>query len=128
MISGVGNSDMMSMMQMMRPPTRMQGGNPTENVNSLIQDRDTDGNGSLSVDEIGVSEEVFGHIDSDGDGEASFQELLDNRPDARQGPPPMMEMMMGGSGGLIEQLYGGDNGSTGFEAALLEYESLDMAV
>lgn len=135
MISGV-SSNPMAMMQMMRPPNYVQGGDPTENVNTLIQHRDADGNGSLSADEIGIPKEFFNRLDTDGNGEASFQELSDMHSKMQQGPPPMMmQMMMGGSSSanLIDQLYGSDSSSESDDDtehdpyAYEEYESIDVA-
>jgi len=41
----------------------------------LIEDKDTDGNGSLSTDELSISQEAFAQADTDGNGQLDSKEL-----------------------------------------------------
>ncbi len=77
--------------QMMGPPSMMGGmmgpgmkgggmggvGGPSADVDaaSLIEEEDEDEDGSLSIEETGLSEERFSTLDSDGDGLISQEEL-----------------------------------------------------
>ncbi len=46
----------------------------------LIQELDSDDNGTLNVDELGISEDVFDQADTNGDGELSSDELKAGAP------------------------------------------------
>ena len=67
---GVMNS-MMSSMPPINPPSASDIGSKT------IEDKDTNGGGVLSADELGVSDETFSQIDTDGDGSVSQSEMVD---------------------------------------------------
>jgi Ca2+-binding EF-hand superfamily protein len=82
---GAGNS---------RPP-----GDLDEATQRLINDRDKDGNGTLSAVEIAISDEAFQLADANADGELSADELKNSvdtigkelaaqGPQGMQGPPP----------------------------------------
>ena len=48
-----------------------------ESSKSVVDDRDTNGDGVLSAEELAVSDELFGQVDADGDGFVSQEELAD---------------------------------------------------
>ncbi|MBN2307718.1 MAG: EF-hand domain-containing protein [Candidatus Hydrogenedentes bacterium] len=56
----------------------------------LLEYTDSDGDGALSIDEVGLSEDVFGEIDTDGDGVLSLEEIQADMASQAQpaGPPP----------------------------------------
>lgn len=65
-----------------RPPGmhKMGGGQPSveDMVSRLMENTDADENGTLSNDEIGVSEGLFAQVDTDEDGELNTEELTEN--------------------------------------------------
>lgn len=67
-------------------------GNLEEMTQRLIQDKDEDGNGTLSALEICISEEAFRKADANGDSELDSSELMNgvSRIGPELGPPPGM--------------------------------------
>ena len=65
------DSSISSMMRMPPPPP-----DPGKMVSDIISAKDTDGDGALTIEETGLSEELFSQIDTDGDGLATQEELL----------------------------------------------------
>ena len=54
-------------------------------VGAMIHAKDADGNGTLSNGEMGVSKDIFGKIDKNGDGQADQTELVDFLQNAHRG-------------------------------------------
>lgn len=65
-------ADVYQMSQMEKPQARPS---LEEMTARLIEDKDTDGNGSLSIDELSISEEAFAQADTDGNGQLDSEEL-----------------------------------------------------
>ncbi len=62
----------------MRPPGGMGGmggGGEAPTVDSILEDEDEDGSGTIGAEESRLSEELFSTIDADGDGELSSEEI-----------------------------------------------------
>ncbi|MBI3191712.1 MAG: EF-hand domain-containing protein, partial [Pedosphaera parvula] len=71
----------------------------------LIAEKDTDGDGALSVSEAsagnrGLPEDLFGKIDADGDGLLTQDEIVAGRP---EGPPPRLQELNGSAYGLTQR-------------------------
>ena len=88
-VSGVGASDLYSYM---KSYGQKSSEDISEKVAAQIAELDTDGDGALSVEESGVSTELFNQADSNGDGLVSEEELLAMMQSfGAGGPPPDME-------------------------------------
>lgn len=74
------------------PPGMPPMGSIEEMTKRLIQDKDEDGNGTLSLTELGISEAAFQKADTNGDGELNSSELMNGAQaiGPEQGPPPRM--------------------------------------
>jgi len=66
-------------------------------VERLIEAKDQDGTGALSMDELGISEEAFGRLDANQDNQLDSEELLNGLEQLRRkmGPPSVMGIIKG---------------------------------
>ncbi len=74
------------------PPGMPMMENLEEMTERLIQNKDQDANGTLSLTELGISEETFEKADANGDGELNSDELSNSAQEIGRelGPPPRM--------------------------------------
>ena len=68
-----------------------------EMVAQLIETKDQDGTGTLSMAELGISEETFGRLDTNQDNQLNSEELLSGLEQLRQkmGAPSLLGMIKG---------------------------------
>lgn len=102
-ISSVGSSNVSSLFS--GDQTRMKRPEDYESsedfVSAIIGDNDSDGDGSLSVDEAGFLEDRFSEIDSDGDGLLSQEEMvadLENLQNQKAAMGQLTMAMLGSTG------------------------------
>lgn len=69
----------------------------TKMVERLMEAKDQDGTGTLSMDELSISEEAFRRLDANQDNQLDSEELINGLEQLRQrmGPPPAMGMIKG---------------------------------
>ncbi len=83
-------------------PGGMRGGPP---IDKIMQNKDADGSGSLSIDEVKFSEKAFAKIDANEDGQLNTEELQAGREVIKEDlqaqgiKPPMSQGMRAGMGG-----------------------------
>ena len=103
----------------------MQGAIGESTANSILGQYDADGDGSLSMKESGLSEEVFGAVDADGDGlitSAELEEALQQTEDmAAMMPPPPEGAQQASAQGASES--GGSGSSDGDDEEYDEYDT-----
>lgn len=62
---------------------------PEQMAQRLIEDKDEDGNGTLSAVELCISDEAFKKVDADGDGELTSEELIEGADEIRKALDPL---------------------------------------
>jgi Ca2+-binding EF-hand superfamily protein len=97
-IGGLAGYQAASAMGMSRPP----GTPPTDEqmkakISDFLTSLDTDGNGSVSLAESGVSQDSFSQVDANGDGQITAEELLGFLKANRPSPPPFSSPESGGA-------------------------------
>lgn len=92
----------------------MQSGGAENLAQSILSDKDEDGDGSLSLDESGLDEELFSAFDADGDGTLSSEEI------SEAVKPPELSEQTAASG------TGGGAGSDSTEESEEEYDAYDL--
>lgn len=120
-ISGIGSSILSSLSpeilaQMRGAP---KGENSEEFASSFVNEKDGDGNGTLSLTETGFDEKRFTGIDSDGDGQLSEEEVAADVEKRWQ----ENGQMMGGLGMLMQGMPGKDGKD--FASALISESDAD---
>lgn len=105
----------------------------SQKVAAQIAELDADGDGALSVEESGVSAELFNQADSDGDGLVTEEELLAMMQSFRpSGPPPGMEGKHGPPPGVDPEEMAAsiieDHDADGDGALTLEESEVDEEV
>jgi hypothetical protein len=117
-VSGVGASSLYGY-------TKEYGQKSTDDVSqkvvAQILELDTDGDGALSVEESGVSSELFNQADSNGDGLVSEEELLAMMQSFRpSGPPPEADPAEMAAGIIEENDANGDGVLTLEDGGIVE--------
>ncbi len=83
----VGNISSSSLLSLFGPgrtkPT------PEQMAQRLIDDKDKDGNGTLSAAELCISDEAFKKVDTDGDGQLTADELIEGADQIREALDPL---------------------------------------
>jgi Ca2+-binding EF-hand superfamily protein len=89
-------------------------------ASAVISDRDSDGDGSLSLSETDMTEERFSTVDTDGDGVLSAEEIAEDiesqQVAAQTAPPPPPPPSGGGGGG------GSDDEEDDSTSSISEYD------
>ena len=75
-ITSMSSMQGMQFTQSGRKSEEMPDGFAEDMAAGMIEEEDGDGDGSLSIDELGLSEEDFAEIDTDGDGLMSSEEII----------------------------------------------------
>lgn len=73
-----------SMMQQMQQMQRKEPPSDADVASTIIENSDSDADGLLSLEELGIDEDTFNSMDSDGDGSLTLSELTEGISQAKQ--------------------------------------------
>ncbi len=118
-ISGLGSSSYSYLLQTRSVSQSDQSDMAKQFASRLVQDRDADGDGSLSSEEIGVEQDLLSQADTDGDGKLSESELVGLMNMMGPPPPPMDDV------GMSQASTGGSTSSEAGQGLSSLFSQLD---